>query len=402
MRPATILGMLVLAAAAASQDAPGPPQGQFRGDVLQGRQVFVGKGCVRCHAVLGSGGTAGPDLGESAKGSSFLDLLGRLWSHSPQMVEAVRDAGLEWPRLNATEMDDLLSYLYYLNYFDKPGNFERGEQVYRGKGCVSCHSVGGLGGEVAPHLDAYGAMSSPVSIVAAMWNHGPNMSLKMHELSVPKPEFKGTDVADLLAYIRGVTVTADVRRGEYVKPGNPQRGQQLFKEAGCGRCHVVGGRTDGLSAGTIGPDLARADLQHSVSELAGVMWNHGPIMWEQMKLLDLPVITLNAADMADIIAYLYFINYSQESGDPVAGQAVALDKGCSICHQVGTAGEFEGPSFITSKAIESPTAFAAALWNHAPAMVKKVESRILAWPEFRDHEMRDLHAFLVSLKTRKD
>ncbi|MBI4246150.1 MAG: hypothetical protein HY614_03080, partial [Candidatus Rokubacteria bacterium] len=33
------------------------------GNPLDGSRLFTGKGCLRCHAVHGTGGTTGPDLG---------------------------------------------------------------------------------------------------------------------------------------------------------------------------------------------------------------------------------------------------------------------------------------------------------------------------------------------------
>ena len=395
MRRLILVGVLLLAAGTLALRGERPSQEpKFLGNVLKGRRLFVEKGCVRCHSVLGSGGTIGPDLAEVGRGASFFETLGRLWSHSPGMVQALGREGIEWPTFAAGEMDDLLSYLYYLNYFDSPGDFVRGEAVFRQKGCIRCHMVGSQGGEVGPKLDPYGEQASPVAMVAAMWNHGPNMSLKMKELDVPKPEFRGSDVADLLAYFRGVTVTSGVRR-EYVAPGDPGEGRELFEKAGCDGCHAVRGVGGGKGEG---PDLARADLQRGVSELAGILWNHGPIVWERRKSQDLEILPFRAEEMAHLIAYLYFINYYGAEGDPAAGKGLFQAKGCANCHSTGGAAESTGPDLSKSRAIGRPAGFAAALWNHAPSMLKTAETRILPWPEFRDREMLDLYAFLVGLR----
>lgn len=397
-----MLFLLVAMATVCTADAMLLQESQFAGDVLSGRQLFVEKGCMHCHAVLGHGGKIGPDLAEASKGRSFFDTLGLLWSHSPKMIQAVEAEGAEWPKISAKEMDDLLSYLYYLNYFDKPGDFVRGEKVFRGKKCVACHAVGTLGGAVGPPLDKYGSQASPIAMVAQMWNHGPNMSVKMKELSIASPEFEGTDVSDLLAYIRGATVTSGVHH-EYIAPGDPAKGRKLFTKAGCSRCHAVRGENGGKKGGgSIGPDLADVDLRRGVAELAGIMWNHGPIMWRQMRELELEIITFEAEDMAHIIAYLYFINYYSDTGDPAAGEKVFSDKGCLACHPTGGVGEGVGPDLLKSRAIRRPARFAAALWNHAPAMVKTAQAKVMPWPEFRESQMRDLHAFLVALQSKDD
>ena len=311
------------------------------------------------------------------------------------MVKAVEEEGSAWPRLSDAEMDDLLAYLYYLNYFDKPGDFGRGEKIFRGKGCISCHAVGEQGGEVGPTLDPYGEQASPIAMVAAMWNHGPNMSLKMKELSIPEPQFEGTDVADLLAYIRGVTVTSGSRR-EFVVPGNTSKGLELFGKAGCGGCHSVrgeGGDEEGDGSGA--PDLGDVDLQLGVSELAGVMWNHGPIMWKRMKERDLKLVTFTPNEMSHLIAYLYFINYYSETGTPEKGKKVYEDKGCVSCHPEDGTTVGPGPELAKSEATERPVQFAAALWNHAPGMLKRSEDNAIVWPDISGAEMRDLYAYLA-------
>lgn len=399
MRRAASVGCVamvaILAAGAALQES------KFGGDVLSGRSLFVEKGCVRCHAVLGGGGKIGPDLAEVGKGKTFFDTLGLLWSHSPRMVKAAEEQGAEWPTIAPREMDDLLAYLYYLNYFDKPGDYVRGEKTFAQKGCIKCHRVGKIGGDVGPSLDPYGEQASPVAMVANMWNHGPNMALRMERLSIPKPVLEGTDVSDLLAFIRGATATSGARR-EYIAPGNPVKGRKLFEEAGCSHCHAVRGIGGGKGDGSVGPDLAESDLHRGVSELAGIMWNHGPIMWDLMKRLDMEIITFEPEDMAHIIAYLYFINYYSEGGDAEAGKKVFSEKGCATCHPVGGAAGGTGPDLVKSRSIRRPARFASALWNHAPEMVKVVEKEVLPWPEFRGSEMGDLHAYLVELQEKAE
>ena len=96
------------------------------GKPLAGRKVFVKKQCVRCHAVMGNGGNLGPDLAEVGKGRSFFQLLSELWSHSPQMIQSMQDRSVPWPTFADEEMRDLTAYIYFLNFLDKPGEFQKG------------------------------------------------------------------------------------------------------------------------------------------------------------------------------------------------------------------------------------------------------------------------------------
>ena len=62
--------------------------------------------------------------------------------------------------------------------------------------------------------------------------------------------------------------------------GDAEHGWRLFREKGCIRCHAVWGE-----GGDIGPDLGRTHtLGHiNAGQLAGIMWNHVPRMWEKME-----------------------------------------------------------------------------------------------------------------------
>ncbi len=355
---------------------------------LEGRRLFVSKGCVRCHAVWGEGGTGGPDLGKVSPAGSFLQLAGILWNHSPQMTERMGEKGIRRPTFTPEEMAQLVAYLYSLRYFDEVGDPARGKALFAEKSCMKCHSVGGKGGEIGPPLDRFGRFLSPIAMAQAMWNHGPEMAAAMKTLKIPRPKFDGKEIADLLAYVR-----AEGRGGEgiYILPGSPTAGRRLFQERGCLKCHAVRGK-----GGKVGPDLGRSGLKRTVSEVAGILWNHAPTMWAKMKALGISAPKFAGKEMADLIAYLYFIGYFDEPGDPLKGRKLFAEKGCGTCHSLGGRGGKIGPDLSRSRAVSSPLDLASALWNHAPAMEKVIEAKRLPWPRFEGEEMRDLVAYIQS------
>jgi mono/diheme cytochrome c family protein len=126
------------------------------------------------------------------------------------------------------------------------------------------------------------------------------------------------------------------------------------------------------------------------------MWDKAPAMLAAMQARGIPLPQLRAEEMADIVAYLYAVQYFAVPGDRQRGARVAKDKGCLGCHTVlgrdGTA-----PAELSRVAgLESPAGVIGALWNHSflsdPAAGKR------GWSALRPDEMADLLAFLRSLR----
>src|SRR3990172_1608090 len=108
------------------------------------------------------------------------------------------------------------------------------------------------------------AGSSPVRIVADMWNHGPQMWRRMRDAQLGLPHITEQDALDLLSYLYVVRYM-DV-------PGDADKGRHLFASKGCSACHTLDGRTAG-----VGPDLGHLDAETPIV-WAQRMWNHGEAM----------------------------------------------------------------------------------------------------------------------------
>jgi len=360
---------------------------------LEGARVFDQKGCGKCHAIWGSGGTLGPDLATVEQGWSVVEFAGVLWNHSPKMMEAMEEMKISRPKLTPEEMTALTAYLFYLNFFDKPGDAARGRRLVSNKGCINCHSVGGRGGKGAPALDKYGHYISPIFLSTAMWNHGAKMAEKMRERRIARPQLTGPDIADILAYINGAA-KGEGRHFIHMLAGSPKRGSELFREKKCVVCHSVRGK-----GGTVGPDLAGKRLPKKANAVAAIMWNHAPKMWAKMAERDIPVPTFADSEMADIIAYLSYLVYSDEPGNPIRGQQVVRQKGCLHCHSIKGRGGEEGPDLAAEEEeVNSPIRLVTAIWNHAPKMEKTFKKEAIPWPNFTGTEMADLVAYIIKVQ----
>ena len=170
------------------------------GSPRRGEALFAAKSCTACHTINGQGG-AGPDLGRELKGS-LMEVAGALWNHGPSMWTRMAARGVAAPRLTPEETGDLISYLYFLQFVDKPGDPRRGLAVYRDARCVTCHEAVVGGKRAAPALTGAGErLTSSLEVVASMWNHGGQMEQQMAEANVAWPTLKGTEMADLIAYL---------------------------------------------------------------------------------------------------------------------------------------------------------------------------------------------------------
>jgi mono/diheme cytochrome c family protein len=381
----------LLAAAAAAGAAEDPLAGLLPGDPVAGSQLFVSRGCLRCHAVNGDGGRAAADLGRLTLKRPLLELAGLLWNHSPRMEAVFGQAGVRRPTFTPDEMASLLAFLYSLNHLDRPGDAAAGARLWAAKGCRTCHALGGSGGTVGPDLDRYARYASPVFLTAALWKNGPAMARAMREHGVPRPSFRDDDIPNLLAFIRAVGPPA---RRVYARPGNPARGAELFADRGCIQCHALRGE-----GGRVGPDLAAPGrLQGSLSQIAGAMWNHGPAMWAQMAERGLGVPALAPQELSDIVSYLYFFQILDRPGDPERGRALFGAKGCAACHPLTGRTPDRAPPLAEGEALATPLGIVTEMWNHAGKMDRKTLERNLPWPTLRGRETADLVTFILSAR----
>ncbi len=375
---AAVAGAAVLAGAA-ERRAPDP---------VEGSRLFVSKGCVVCHAVDGEGGKIGPDLGRISAGRTLLGMAAVMWNHSPRMTDRIKEAKVARPKLSPEEMANLFAFLNYTGYLGSPGDPKRGAELFRDRSCIRCHAVGRVGGSVGPGLDHFKRYLSPVVLAAAMWNHGPKMRAVMEQAGIPRPQLTGEDIADLLAYIRSAG-RGGPESAVYLLPGNPEAGGRLFQEKRCAACHGPEG------TGGVGPNfrLRREDFQGGLAQVGALMWNHGPAIWQEMAEKKIPFPTLTGQEMADLVAFLYTLQYFAEPGNAARGREAFEAKGCAACH--GTSGRGGGaPDLTKSLGRASPIEIAAAMWNHGSAMAQEARARGVPWPNLEGRDLADLVEFL--------
>lgn len=95
----------------------------------------------------------------------------------------------------------------------------------------------------------------------------------------------------------------------YVTPGRAEAGRTVFLENRFNQCHSVQG-----VGGRLAPDLAGRKRQWGLTDFAAAMWNKAPAMVEAMDELAMSAPKLGGGEMADLVAYLYYVELLRRAG----------------------------------------------------------------------------------------
>ena len=186
------------------------------------------------------------------------------------------------------------------------------------------------------------------------------------------------------------------KKGEYLLPGDIKEGWKVFTMKKCSTCHSIWGE-----GGKEGPDLGILPQSYvSQSQLAALLWNHWPEMWGKMTAKKISIQKIDKKEMADLFAFLYFIRYMDEPGNPHNGKVLMEAKHCSKCHPAVKAGA-KGDLGRWGMYI-NPILWAQMMWNHAPQMEQEMRKKGLSWGEFKGNEMVDLIAYIRSLSSETE
>src|SRR5947209_1118172 len=132
-----------------------------------GNRIFETKGCVNCHV----GKLA---LEDRLHNMTLTDIAVDMWNHAPRMVKPT-------PTLSQEEMRELLSFLWMRQFVYPTGSAAKGKEIFQARRCADCHA-GGTNG--APQLPGQARHYSEVSIISAIWGHGPQMLTRMKQAKI--------------------------------------------------------------------------------------------------------------------------------------------------------------------------------------------------------------------------
>jgi mono/diheme cytochrome c family protein len=229
----------------------------------------------------------------------------------------------------------------------------------------------------------------------AMWNHTQSMVEPIAKAVGHWPEFMGSEMNDLVAYVgEGNEGNPWARASE--SAGRAERGWKVF-QARCIQCHSV--RRNG---GKLGPELGpEHELPLTTAAFASVLWNHAPAMLRLGRENGIAIPTLQRDEMADLTAFLASLRYVEPAGSSFVGERVFRMRGCAQCHGPEAEGTMLGPRLRAGDDAYTAVSFTAALWKHGPRMIDRVEKMGISWPTLQATDIGDLVAFLNAPRRQK-
>ncbi len=260
------------------------------GDPVRGEQILRAKGCSECHETRASQAVVGPDLAKWGKFANPIVWAQLMWEHAPMMEEAMKRGGMNWPKLEGADLVHIIAYVrssgsHGVKTYLQPGSVVQGEQLFRKKGCQTCHPGSG------PDLSRVALPPSVGALASRMWNHSPSMMRVMREQEIAKEPINPQELADIVAYILAL--------GNTDHSGDPTRGEQIFARKGCVECHE-NGDLSGIGA----PPVGQLGGHGTPVNMATAMWNHGETMLARLTEAGLSWPVFNDREMVDLLAYL--------------------------------------------------------------------------------------------------
>jgi len=335
--------------------------------LTRGRELMAKSNCYACHAVRGH-----EDFRADAPPLDTIALktggeLLRRWLSDPKSVDA--NAAMPNFKLSRDDIAALSNYLFSrkaspelqhaieLAALEPKGDAAHGKTLFRVSMCISCHTVDGKGNGSAPELGKIASRATAGWLIAFIRNpHAFEPDTRM-----PQYSFSDADVRDVVAYfedeLKDFDAPPNILDPIRVNQTLAEKGEKLFKSAGCFACH--GGVKEGER---FGPDLygigdrkatsldfgKRTDLPRNLSAWLnakisaprsfadGLKMPTFAFDAEQKRAIVTALLAIPTDPVPDAYRSVAVVQASMVPGGPI-GNLVARYR-CLSCHRIGSRG----------------------------------------------------------------
>jgi cytochrome c2 len=266
----------------------------------------------------------------------------------------------------------------------------QGKLALTQKGCITCHSIWGVGGKLGPDLATAGADQSFQQIASMFWNHTPRMVQLLKQKGSDWPSLSEKEMADIVSFIYYLKLLD--------RPGDAAQGKKLFEGKRCASCHTLSGTS--LPIGRFGAFVSPVNL-------AQAMWNAGPVMHQAQRARGIAMPLFEGREMADLQAYLRSENAAGTATtylnlpNLARGASLFQSKGCSHCHQTGGR-RSAGPDLSQQPLRKSISEICGLLWNHSFTMQETMAAQGMTVAKLENNELADILGFVYFLHFSRD
>ena len=338
----------------------------------RGREVFNKDGCRACHVIKGEKRIRVAKPLDDMAGRVKPDWLYR-WIRDPKALQP--RTTMPNFRFSEQQAADVAAFLLQgpkAGAFELKGAAHQGKILFLDSRCVSCHSVEGKGGDIAPELSSISSKLYPERISLIIENP--------HKLwaksQMPIFGFSHDEIQDLVTFISeeyidlGLSEKVSTQQIQLVQKADKDRGRKLVEKYGCTGCHTqIKGAKD---RGEIGPELTAIGSIHiahlDFGDITVPLQNRTVPNWLYNKMLNprlfkpglkMPDFTFSKSDAAAVTTYLLSLKtektvpaaYSLPLGElpstyaPQGRFGKILDKyRCLVCHMIDKKGGTMAPN----------------------------------------------------------
>lgn len=274
-----------------------------------------------------------------------------------RIVDEVKSIAAYLATMNDTALDEST-----VNYSKSESVIKAGEETVKTVGCLTCHTVDGLGSDFGPALDSVGAKVTPNYL--RQWISDPKAYDP--DTSMPSLRLSNREIDNVVAYLMSLQKATPNAVSESIGEVDVAEGETLVRTYGCFGCHEIPGFEDeskvGADLGEFGAKLAdELDFGDTVGiEHSWTGWTIGkitdPRRYQTRRIASrMPVFHQikdneeNARALAVLLKSFqpekyplsYIHNRSEKLNRIDAGRRLVKKYNCSGCHEIeGTGGDY--------------------------------------------------------------
>jgi len=268
-----------------------------------------------------------------------------------RIVDEVKSIAAYLATMSDTDLDESSA-----NYSQSERAIRAGEETVKTVGCLTCHTVDGLGIDFGPALDRVGTKVTPNYL--RQWISDPKAYDP--DTSMPSLRLSNRELDNVVAYLMSLQKTTPHAAGESIGEVDVAEGEALVRTYGCFGCHEIPGFENeskvGADLGEFGAKLAdeldfgdTVDVEHSWTG-----WTIGkvtdPRRYQTRRIVSrMPVFQIDDEEAKALAVLLksfqpeqyplsYIHNRSEKLNRIDAGRRLVKKYNCSGCHEIEGAG----------------------------------------------------------------